>query len=142
MCLSFFFYYPRLKFTAGVSHIDDNVFYSFLGNFPTGQQILDGTMEYVDGLNGIPWNDDTRNMLQGLVDSSTQNYYCGGEDDRLENKTNFPEVGCSYIPPDQCSATPNPPTCCERISATEDGVVLRASVALLLLLSLLAATLG
>ena len=34
MCLSFFFYYPRLKFTAGLSHIDDNVFYSFLGNFP------------------------------------------------------------------------------------------------------------
>ena len=36
-------------------------------------------MEYIEGLNGIPWNDDTRNMLQGLVDSSTQKYYCGGE---------------------------------------------------------------
>ena len=64
------------------------------------------------------------------------------QDGGLQNKTNFPEIGCSYIPPDQCSATPNPPTCCERISTTEGGVVLRASVALLLLLSLLAATLG
>ena len=59
--------------------------------------------------------------------------------------TKFPEVGCSYIAPDQCTNS-TPPTCCERISptteATEGGVVLRASVALLLLLSLLAATLG
>ena len=67
----------------------------------------------------------------------------------LSEIVQFPKIGCPYIPPDQCSATPNPPTCCERISgteptteATEDGVVLRASVALLLLLSLLAATLG
>ena len=54
----------------------------------------------------------------------------------------FPEVGCSYIGPDQCSAS-TPPTCCERISATEateGGVVLRASVALLLLSLLTAAT--
>ena len=30
-------------------------------------------------LNNIDWDEDTRNMFQGLVDSSTQNYYCGGE---------------------------------------------------------------
>ena len=55
----------------------------------------------------------------------------------------LPEVSCSYVAPDQCSDTAQP-TCCKRdISAVEDaGVVLGASVALLLTLSLLAAIVG
>ena len=69
--------------------------------------------------------------------------------DTIFKTMKFPEVSCSYIAPDQCTDS-TPPTCCERISATTDptteategGVVLRASVALLLLFSLLAATLG
>ena len=73
--------------------------------------------------------------------------------DTIFKTMKFPEIECSYIAPDQCTDS-TLPTCCERISATTDptteptteategGVVLRASVALLLLLSLLAATLG
>ena len=42
----------------------------------------------------------------------------------------FPQVGCSYVAPDQCSDF-TPPTCCERVGAVEDGgVVLRVSLAL------------
>ena len=65
----------------------------------------------------------------------------------------FPKIGCSYIPPDQCTDfTPAP--CCERIedkgddkdddNVTDDGnngVVMVASMALLLVLSALAALL-
>ena len=64
------------------------------------------------------------------------------QDVGISRKTSFLEIGCSYIPPDQCSNS-RPPTCCERITGTEatteGGAVLRASVALLLLFSLLTA---
>ena len=66
----------------------------------------------------------------------------------------IPKIGCSYIPPDQCTDfTPAP--CCERIEDKGDdkddddnvtdggnnGVVMVASMALLLVLSALAALL-
>ena len=58
--------------------------------------------------------------------------------------TKLPEVGCSYIPPDQCTDfTPAP--CCERIKDGGDGVdngdarvVVMTSMALLLIFSTLA----
>ena len=58
----------------------------------------------------------------------------------------LPEVACSYIAPDQCSDS-TPPTCCERITGTEEpitagGVVLTASLALLLALSLMTTIMG
>ena len=61
---------------------------------------------------------------------------------------NFPEIGCSYIAPDQCSDF-TPATCCERVdrevedTEVEDtGLIPRASLALLIVLSLLAAIQG
>ena len=50
----------------------------------------------------------------------------------------IPEIGCSYIPPDQCTDfTPAP--CCERIGDDKDdtdaGVVMMASTVLLLVFS-------
>ena len=57
--------------------------------------------------------------------------------------TNFPEVGCSYIAPDQCSDF-TPATCCERVDkeVEDTGLIPRASLALLIVLSLLAAIQG
>ena len=61
--------------------------------------------------------------------------------------TTLPEIGCSYIPPDQCTdSTPLP--CCERLKdgdgdgdgdGVDDGagVIVKTSVALLLVLSTL-----
>ena len=64
------------------------------------------------------------------------------QEDFIYTMTKFPEVGCSYVPPDQCSDS-TPPPCCERINAVQDaGVVLRASVAVLLVLCIVAAILG
>ena len=62
----------------------------------------------------------------------------------------FPEIGCPYIPPDQCTGfTPAP--CCERIKdgdgdgdgGVDDGagVIVKTSMALLLVLAALAALL-
>ena len=67
----------------------------------------------------------------------------------------FPEIGCSYIPPDQCTDF-TPASCCERIEKEDDdkdddddviedgegaGVVVMTSMALLLVLSALAVVL-
>ena len=49
----------------------------------------------------------------------------------------FPKVGCSYIPPDQCTGSV-PAPCCERIDGEGAGVVITTSVALLLVISALA----
>ena len=60
------------------------------------------------------------------------------QEDFVYKETKFPEIGCSYIPPDQCSDT-TPPTCCERIKDLEDaGVILRAPVIVLMVPYLLA----
>ena len=61
--------------------------------------------------------------------------------------TELPEVACPYIPPDQCTDfTPAP--CCERIKDDGDGgvddgagVIVKTSMALLLVISALAAVL-
>ena len=45
----------------------------------SGQQILNGEVEYVDGMNGIEWDDNLRNTFQGVVDNSTQDVYCGAD---------------------------------------------------------------
>ena len=61
------------------------------------------------------------------------------QDSSVTDVTKFPEIGCSYIPPDTCTGY-KPPTCCEKINGMEgSGVALVASVTLLLLLSVLAA---
>ena len=87
--------------------------------------------------------------------SSTKHMKCGTflfydkfipKDSRLNQVVQFPEVACPYIAPDQCSDS-TPPTCCERITGTEEpttagGVVLTASLALLLALSLLTTIVG
>jgi hypothetical protein len=71
----------------------------------------------------------------------------------------FPEIGCSYIPPDQCTDF-TPASCCERIEKEDDdkdddddddkdviedgegaGVVVMTSMALLIVLSALAVVL-
>ena len=49
----------------------------------------------------------------------------------------FPEIGCSYIPPDQCTGfTPAP--CCERMDNSGAGVVVMTSMVLLVVVSVLA----
>ena len=51
----------------------------------------------------------------------------------------FPKVGCSYIPPDQCTGSV-PAPCCERIDIDDSegaGVIITTSVALLLVISTL-----
>ena len=63
-------------------------------------------------------------------------------------QTKLPEVACPYIPPDQCTDfTPAP--CCERIEDDGDGgvddgdagVIVKTSMVLLLVTSVLAAVL-
>ena len=51
----------------------------------------------------------------------------------------FPKIGCSYIPPDQCTSF-TPASCCERIDE-DAGLCVMASMALLSVLSALAALL-
>ena len=55
--------------------------------------------------------------------------------------TKLPEIGCSYIPPDQCTGfTPAP--CCERIDGVDGGgVIVKTSMACLLILCAIAAVL-
>ncbi|CAI8042465.1 DBH-like monooxygenase protein 1 homolog, partial [Geodia barretti] len=138
MCLSFLFYYPKLEISIALSQIAENELRTYFSKLPP-----ETAVNFRNGLNSVTWDEAAMNDLQRFANESEQFAYCGNLQDRgVVKSSKFPNIGCPYIPPDQCSATPNPPTCCERISATEDGVVLRASVALLLLLSLLAATLG
>ena len=60
--------------------------------------------------------------------------------------TKLPEIGCSYIAPNQCTGFA-PPSCCERIDDkdkdkdTNAGVVVITCMALLLILSALAVVL-
>jgi hypothetical protein len=140
MCVSFVVYYPKLEASFSFSYISKPDYNEFLSKSFPGQQILSGEVENADGLNAIDW-EKMRDTFQTTLDNGTQTFFCGNAKDFVYGGTKFPEIGCSYIAPDQCTNS-TPPTCCERISTTEDGVVLRASVALLLLLSLLAATLG
>ena len=42
-----------------------------------GQQILNGEMEYVDGMNAIEWDDNLRSTFQKKLDNSTQDVLCG-----------------------------------------------------------------
>ena len=74
------------------------------------------------------------NAFNSVFDVSTNVLQARG----ISGTTKFPKIGCSYIPPDQCSDY-TPPTCCERINA---GMVLRTSVAVLLVLSALAVIMG
>ena len=47
-------------------------------NTRSGQQILNEQIEYVDGLNAHDWDEDARQKLQDTMDTSTQEFYCGG----------------------------------------------------------------
>ena len=58
----------------------------------------------------------------------------------IYGETKFPEIGCSYIAPDQC-ANFTPPTCCERVVG-DAGMILRASLVLLIFISLLTVIMG
>ncbi|CAI8042458.1 DBH-like monooxygenase protein 1 homolog [Geodia barretti] len=154
MCFSFLYYYPRIDLKYSITKIEDSELRNYLKSLPSGEQIVNGDVIDYSKLDTIDWNEGEIQRFQETVDKSSQQLYCGGDDkDAIFKTMKFPEIGCSYIAPDQCTDS-TPPTCCERISgtteptteatteATEGGVVLRASVALLLLLSLLAATLG
>lgn len=61
----------------------------------------------------------------------------------VSRKSKFPEVGCSYVAPDQCSDF-TPPSCCERIDGTVEsgGTVLKTSVILLTSMSFLTSIIG
>ena len=45
--------------------------------FRSGQQILNGEVEYVDGMNAIEWDDNLKNTFQKIVDNATQDVLCG-----------------------------------------------------------------
>jgi hypothetical protein len=142
MCISFLYYFPKIDFKYATTKIEDSELRNYLKSLPSGEQIVSGDVIDYSKLDTIDWNEDEVQRFQETVDKSSQQLYCAGDGkDAIFKTIKFPEIGCSYIAPDQCTNS-TPPTCCERISATEGGVVLRASVALLLLLSLLAATLG
>ena len=125
-------------------------------------------MEYVEGLNAAGWDKDMVERFQTLVSTGPQQTRCSEDDvsstkhmkrgtfpfyniiipkdSRLNQVVQFPEVACPYTAPDQCSDS-TPPTCCERITGIEEpttagGVVLTASLALLLALSLLTTIMG
>ena len=131
----------------------------YLSYIRSGQKILDREIDYLEGL-----NTDMVSRFQTLVSTGSQQTNCEGhdvssyltlippktsitllQDSGIAQAVKFPEIGCPYIAPDQCSDS-TPLTCCERIAATEatteDGVLQRASVALLLTLSLMAAIVG
>ena len=136
----------------------------YLSYIRSGQKILDREIDYLEGLNTAGWDDDMVSRFQTLVSTGSQQTNCEGhdvssyltlippktsipllQDSDIAQAVKFPEIGCPYIAPDQCSDS-TPLTCCERIAATEatteDGVLQRASVALLLTLSLMAAIVG
>ena len=130
--------------------------YIIYNTHSSGQQILAGEVEYVEGLNAVDWDEEARQNLQLAVNNSNQNIYCGGgsrdvshhkscqmatmmkypllQGQHMYSIEKFPKIECPYIPPEQC------PVVTEEV--TEDGVVLRASVAVLLVLSLLTAIIG
>jgi hypothetical protein len=140
MCLSSVVYYPRQDVVFSASQLTQTEYFKFLGTTPSGQQILSEEVEYVDGLNAIDW-DSMRNTFQATLDNGTYDVYCGIDEQRLNYYTKkVMKSECPYIPPDQCTGN-TPPTCCERI-VEDAGVVLRASMALLLALSLLTAILA
>ncbi|CAI8042462.1 DBH-like monooxygenase protein 1 homolog, partial [Geodia barretti] len=131
MCFTFLVYYPAVDFQIAISRIESSALRDYLKSLPSGDQIVNGTEIDYSKLNTVDWDVD---KFQETVDESMQGAFCRGEGNAIYRVTKFPEIGCPYIAPDQCTT--------EATEATEGGVVLRASVALLLLLSLLAATLG
>lgn len=43
----------------------------------SGQQILNGEVEYVEGINNLGWDNDLRTRFQNKLDNSTQDVVCG-----------------------------------------------------------------
>ena len=67
--------------------------------------------------------------------------YCVLQGNLAYSTAKLPQVGCSYVARDQCSDF-DPPTCCERVTGVENGgMVLGASV-VLMILSLMTAIVG
>ena len=44
-----------------------------------GQQILDGEIGYINGLNSVDWDEAARDKLQTAVENSNQFAFCRGE---------------------------------------------------------------